>query len=153
MTTQLEFLWDKIKERAEKLISPIAYSTFISDLKPVDVVNRKLVLQADNDMAANTVSQYHMDKLREAARAADVGVTDVALVVEGSENFTLDEVPDAVEEVPVILDKRYTFDSFVVGTSNKLVFGAAKSVAEAPGENFNPLYIYGGTGLGKTHLM
>ena len=151
--SQLGLLWSKIKERAEKLITPIAYSTFIEDLKPVDVVNRKIVLQALTETAANTITGHHLEKLREAVASADVGLSDVAIVVEGSDVYTLDETPDAAEMPSVVLDKRYTFDSFVVGSSNKFVFGAAKSFAEAPGENFNPLYIYGGTGLGKTHLM
>ncbi len=151
--SQLEILWSKIKERAEKLITPIPYSTFIEDLKPVDVVNRKIVLQALTETAANAIIGHHLEKLREAVVSADIGLNDVAIVVEGSEIYTLDEAPDAVEEPSIALDKRYTFESFVVGSSNHFVFNAAKSVAEAPGENFNPLYIYGGTGLGKTHLM
>lgn len=151
--TQLEVLWTKIKERAEKLINPISYSTFVESLTPVDVVNRKIVLQAVTEQGANVVVTHHLDKLREAVASADVGLSDVAIIVEGSKTYTLNELPDAVEEQHVILDKRYTFDSFVEGTSNKFVLAAAKSVAQAPGENFNPLYIYGGSGLGKTHLL
>ena len=82
-----------------------------------------------------------------------MGLNDFVIIVEGSDVYTLEELPDAVEESSVVLDKRYTFDSFVVGSSNQFVFAAAKSVAANPGEDFNPLYIYGGTGLGKTHLM
>ena len=151
---QFEFLWDKIRDRAEQLIKPIAFETFIKSLVPVDVVNKKIVLQANTELAAKQIYKSHADKLREAIVSSEVGLNDFVIIVEGSEEYTLREESDALEEAdPVVLDKRYTFDSFVVGSSNKFVYAAAKSVAEAPGENFNPLYIYGGTGLGKTHLM
>lgn len=149
--TQFDYLWNKVRERAKQLISSISYSTFIENLVPVDVVNKKLVLQASSEFSAGTIVTRLMDKLREATTSADVGLTDVVIVVEGSETYTLDYGAEEVE--PVAIDKRFTFDSFVVGTSNKFVYAAAKSVAEAPGENFNPLYIYGGSGLGKTHLL
>ncbi len=151
--SQLEFLWSKVKQRVEKLISPLSYTAYIQELQPTDVINKKLVLKVPSDTSAKTITQHHLDKLCEAARTSDVGLKGVILVVEGSDIFTLNEQPDATEDTDVILDKRYTFDSFVVGSGNKFVYAAAKSVAEAPGENFNPLYIYGETGLGKTHLM
>lgn len=151
--TQFDFLWDKIKERVKQLVNPISYDTFIANLVPVDVVNKKIVLQADTEVSAMTVTQKHVTQLREAIVSSEVGLNDFVIIVEGSDVYTLEELPDAVEESSVVLDKRYTFDSFVVGSSNQFVFAAAKSVAANPGEDFNPLYIYGGTGLGKTHLM
>ncbi len=152
-TSQLEYLWNKISERVKQVVSGISYSTFFENLVPMDVINKKIVLQAETEITAKVIMKSHAEKLREAIVSADVGLNDFIIVVEGSSEYTLNETPDAVEESIVTLDKRFTFDSFVVGTSNKFVYAAAKSVAEAPGENFNPLYIYGGTGLGKTHLM
>ncbi len=151
--SQFEILWEKVKERARPLINPVSFDTFIEGLVPVDVVNRKLVLKALTETGAGTITKSHLPQLREAAVSADVGLSDVVIIVDGSSTYTLEEAPDALEEVSVRTDKRFTFDSFVVGESNKFVCAAAKSVASAPGENFNPLYIYGGTGLGKTHLM
>ncbi len=151
--TQFELLWNKIKERAEKLVNPVTYSAYIEGLEPVDVINKKIVLRASTEMVAGVVTK-NTEKLREAIVSAEIGLTDFALVVEGSEIYTIDDATDLTDTPDVALDKRFTFDSFVVGSSNKFVFAAAKSVAEDPGaEGFNPLYIYGGTGLGKTHLM
>lgn len=152
--TQIELLWDKIKEEAERIISPIPYSMFIEKLKPIDIIENKIVLETLTDSTAERISTTHAEQLREAIVAAKVGITDFIIVVEGSEVYTVNQAADSMEESDSIaIDKKYTFDSYVVGTSNKLVYAAAKSVAEDPAANFNPLYIYGGSGLGKTHLM
>lgn len=150
---QFGSLWNQIRETAKKIVNPISFNTFVENLTPVDVVNRKIVLKAETELTAKVITGTLADLIRKAVVSADVGLVDFIVIVDGSSTYTLDEMPDAYEETPVLLDHRYTFESFVVGTSNKFVYAAAKSVAEAPGENFNPLYIYGGTGLGKTHLM
>ncbi len=151
--TQFDYLWDKIRERAERLINPLSYERFIRGLEPVDVMGGTLVLRAEDELVAATVSRHHLTQLREAIASADVGLSDVALIVDGSEEYSIDKLPDTDAGNAVALDPRYTFDSFVVGSSNKFVYAAAKSVANNPGGEYNPLYIYGGTGLGKTHLM
>ena len=152
--TQLHYVWKQISERAENLIPPVSYDSFIKPLEPFSISGRKILLKAATDMAANVVMNKHADKLREAIVKCDLGVNDFRLYVENSDVYTQEAEEDAFESFQTSpINKNFTFDSFVVGPGTKFVYAAAKAVAENPGETFNPLFIYGESGLGKTHLM
>ena len=153
--SQLTFLWKQISERLQNSISPLSYSNFFKDMEPVDVVGRKIVLKAPTDNNAQAIMTHKFgEKLRDAIVKSDIGLSDFRLVVEGSELFPMDVEEDAGATFRISpIKKEFTFDSFVAGAGSKLVYAAAKAVAENPGETFNPLFIYGESGLGKTHLM
>ena len=153
-STQLQHLWKQILEKAEMLISSVSFNAFIKDLEPVDVIGRKIVLRTSSDLTATTIMKKHADKLREAIVRCDIGLSDFRLVVEGSDVFTVEFEEDAAESFRTSpINKAFTFESFVSGSGSKLAYAAAKAVAENPGEVFNPLFIYGESGLGKTHLL
>ena len=153
-STQLQHLWKQILEKAEKLIVSVSFNSFIKNLEPVDVIGRKIVLRASSELIATTVMKKHAEKLRDAIIRCDIGLSDFRLVVDGSDEFNVEFEEDASESFrtsPII--KGFTFDSFVASSGSKLAYAAAKAVAENPGEVFNPLFIYGESGLGKTHLL
>ena len=151
--SQLQFIWKQVSEQLQKLISPISYDAYIKTLEPIDIAGRLLVLKAETVLGANTIMKKHADKIRDAIAKCDLGIKDFRLVVDGSEEYPLEYEADedVFQESPI--NNNFTFDSFVTGSGSKLVYAAAKAVAEAPGETFNPLFIYGGSGLGKTHMM
>ena len=153
-STQLQYVWKQISERAQNMIAPISYDHLIKYLEPIDIFGRTIVLKSSSDLNAESIMTKFADKLREAIIKCDIGVKDFRLYVEGSEVFTLEPDDDSVETFQSApINKHFTFDSFVVDPGNKLVYAAAKEVAENPGMAFNPLFIYGESGLGKTHLM
>ena len=154
--SQLKILWTRISERLEKVINPVSFDAFIRDLEPLEIVNRHLILRTGTDLAANTIMGSHSQKIKEEILRCDggYGLVGFRLVVNGSSIYNLDtlqEEDDLYQSAPI--NKSFTFDSFVPGAGSKLVYEAAKTVAENPGVIFNPLFIYGESGLGKTHLM
>ncbi len=153
-STQLQYVWKQIYEKAEKVISPIAMGTFFKELEPMNIAGYKLIIKAPSDYTANAIMKNHADKLRESIMKCDIGLNDFRLVVENSDLFPEEFEEDAADifhTSPV--NKNFTFDSFVAGAGSKFAYAAAKAVAENPGETFNPLFIYGESGLGKTHLL
>ncbi len=153
--SQLKILWEKICERLEKVVTPISFETFIRDLEPVDISGRHLVLRAGTDLAAATIISKHSTQIKDAILKYEggYGLVGFRIIVNGSKVYNLDalEEDDAYHACPI--NKSFTFSSFVAGAGSKLVYEAAKTVAENPGAMFNPLFIYGESGLGKTHLM
>ena len=152
---QYSILWKQIREALQTSLSPITYNTYISKLVPVDVEDTKIVLRTDTEFFANFIGKNLTEKMKEAFKKADTGITDFELVVDGSDDVFFSSIDDEADEdfAAASVDPRFTFGSFVAGKSNEFVFAAAKAVAKAPGSSFNPLYIYGASGLGKTHLL
>lgn len=154
----------------EPSINAVAYSIWIEKLSPVCLKNNVLVLLAPSLNASDTVRKSFSSVIRKALKKCKPSLSDIEIITEVELPLFI-ETGDIVhgEELVVSSSKtkqktpspfisRYTFDNFVVGESNKLAFYAAKSVAEKPGSsdgylNLNPLFIYGGVGLGKTHLL
>lgn len=147
-----DFLYNPIKQKMQELVSHINYTTYIEKLVPVDIDGRFIVLETPTESFAKYITGTLAEKMREAIIKADVGLTDFRLRVEGSAGFAYNAPEEESYSPPANLDPKFTFDSFVVG-NNTFVHAAALSVANDPAGTYNPLFIYGGTGLGKTHLI
>lgn len=152
-TSNLDFIYQPIKEKMREAISYITFITYIDKLVPVEVDGRYIVLETLTENFAQYITGNLAEKMRDAIIKANVGVTDFRLVVKGSRNYEYETANEqSAYTPPTNLNKRFTFDSFVAG-NNLIAFEAAKNVAEDPAGVYNPLFIYGGTGLGKTHLI
>lgn len=125
----------------------------------MDVKGSAIVLCNESRLIVDTVSVKLGDKIRDALKKCNSEVSDVEIVVAKNRDDYIarysadDEAVIVPENQGAPVNPKFTFDSFVVGSSNELIYAAAKAVAENPGEAYNPLFIYGGTGLGKTHIL
>jgi len=147
-------LFDKIKDslKSENLVN---YNKFIKNLE-LDEENSdsaKLVIKAPNVFIRNYVKRKYTKKIAELYKQ-ETGIEPVIEIVTKDikpKVYTTEEI--LINSAPSIMIPDYTFESYIVGPSNQFAYTAAKSVAENPGKNYNPLFIYGGVGLGKTHLL
>lgn len=152
-TSNLDFIYQPIKEKMREAITHITFVTYIDKLVPVEIDGRCIVLETLTENFAQYITNNLAEKMRDAIIRANVGVTDFRLIVKGSRSYSFEPVrEEPAYNPPNNLNKRFTFDSFVAG-NNLIAYEAAKNVAEDPAGVYNPLFIYGGTGLGKTHLI
>ena len=154
-----EILWKTTLSELDKTVSSISYSTFIAPLVPVDILGGKLVLCPQGKILRDAVLRDKLaEKIRDALKKSNSEVTDF-LVYDAKDReeylkIVGEEVRDEIENQGAPVNPKFTFESFVVGPSNEFIY-AAKAVAEHPGktDEYNPLFIYGGSGLGKTHIL
>ncbi len=148
-------IWTQVLTRIEQVVDRAEYETWLA--------RTRFLGQKGDSLAVGVPSQRFVDEIRER-----FGVQIRSLLNEVSPerlqvHFVIDEAidddltpvaPPARDELPgAIFNPRYRFGTFVVGNSNQLAYAASKSIAENPSGSFNPLFIYGGAGLGKTHLI
>ncbi|MDT8437849.1 MAG: chromosomal replication initiator protein DnaA [Wenzhouxiangellaceae bacterium] len=146
--------WTRCLERLEREISLEEVNTWLRPLKAEPNGNGGLCLLAPNDFVAEQVRQDYLGLIRDFFRAAGCDPAAVSVSVSGSEPAARSERNrSTVRGESIGLDERYQFANFVLGKSNELGYAAAQQVTREPGKAYNPLLLYGGTGLGKTHLL
>ena len=157
MQNELNNLLTKAKELLKDETTKISYETWIKNLEIQSADNNNIVLLATSTFQKDAIEARYHDLLTNTFNFITNKDCNISII-------SKEEVPAVSESIPVPIDAnygysnstlnpKYTFDSFVVGNNNRFAHAAALAVAEAPATSYNPLFIYGGVGLGKTHLM
>ncbi len=146
----LNDIWDKVIEILSNQLTPTAINTWFSDCTPVDIEDCRLVLHTTTEFKRNIINSRVSESIK--AVLSDIFACDFDLLVLAGDEVNDFELKKKSENSLPEMDG-YTFDNFIVGSSNKFAHAAAIAVAENPGKAYNPLFIYGNSGLGKTHLL
>jgi chromosomal replication initiator protein len=166
-------VWDDILARIETKISRHGFYTWFKPTSFLSKVGDAVTIRVPNQLFCDWLTRHYSGLINEAlgeidqpmlaiSYSTDPRSADAPLIAEAAPPIAADEEAEALasysanadEGAPSIgLNPRYLFDTFVVGPSNQFAEAACRAVSEAPGRSYNPLFIYGGVGLGKTHLM
>lgn len=139
-------LWEMVKEECKNQVSESIYNVWFKDMELVSFDDNRVVI-ALSDFKRKIVESRFMDKLESSFKNV-IGFDIQIFLVDVDKS-----APVKVEETEDTLTDEDTFDSFIVGASNKFAYAAANAVANDPGGKYNPLFIHGNSGLGKTHLL
>ena len=147
----LSDLWDSILSRLSGELSDTTIKTWFDEISVVTMEDSALVLHCSNAFKKNTVEARFLPQIKAALK--DIFSTDMEVKILSDEQLAAYHgvAPDRPGDL--FDSDAFTFETYVVGPQNKLAYAAAKSVAEKPAESYNPLFIYGDSGLGKTHLL
>ena len=156
---ELNDLWNAVLEKLQFSLSNVSFVMWFKPLKIIDYTDdKKLILGTKSAFAKNQILKTYYDKLKEATK--EVFQEDVDIDIfdpQEEETYLKKNSPETkisrTNDQKNPFDPEFTFDNFVIGKCNQYVYAASRAVAENPGKKFNPLFIYGGVGLGKTHLL
>ncbi|GFN23109.1 MAG: chromosomal replication initiator protein DnaA [Thermoanaerobacteraceae bacterium] len=152
----LEVAWQQALQLLEHQLPPTAIDTWFREARPLTLKHHTLILAVPNEFARDYIQSRFASLLQTTLQKVFHQYISVQLIAlppgEEDLSFLQSSQPPSNEEL-CHLNPKYTFDTFVVGNSNRFAHAASLAVAEAPAKAYNPLFIYGGVGLGKTHLM
>ena len=158
-------LWDKILQAAKDKLPPQAYNSWFSQTKIVKFKDNKLIIAVPNDFCKEWLEKHYIEFIKNLLTSLlnlkeDINIKFKTSTLRSSkviQNNKIKKIESKINNVDnnieFFLQPKYTFDTFVVGNGNRFAHAACLAVAQSPAKTYNPLFVYGGVGLGKTHLM
>jgi len=145
--------WDEVLARVESKVNRHSFATWFRPTQFLRQDGTSLLVRVPNLQFKEWLAKNYHGVIVEALSEVGRGDLHVAFDCEPEAVAASESAPERESVVPTSLNPKYTFESFVVGSSNQFAHAAARAVAEIPSKSYNPLFLYGGVGLGKTHLM
>ena len=154
-------IWTELLERIETKVNRHSFNTWFSPTVFVEDTGDRVTVRVPSELCRNWLTKHYTTVITEATAEVQRSGVKIAFVIDVDAGNVEPRSPSASRAAAAAapgaaargLNPRYTFDSFVVGSSNQFAHAASLAVGEAPSRSYNPLYLYGGVGLGKTHLM
>ena len=169
MQASAERIWTTAQDHLRSMLSPDIYSLWFAPVRAVSQENNVLVLEVANDFCEVWLKDNYMSLLQDVAAVASGRQLEIKFKVAPNSTTPSPGAPSSVPPVEKakpaetaervaapsepLFNPKNTFETFVVGNNNNFAYAAALAVAQAPGKSYNPLFLYGGVGLGKTHLL
>lgn len=163
MDTYLKDLWKKTLDIIKDELSTVSYNTWIKSCEPISISEDTIKISVPNDFTQNILKQRYTSLLVNSVQTVCSKVYKFEFIIvsdlqkeetkTNNKVITNETLSNNTPQNTMSLNPKYTFDTFVIGNSNRFAHAASLAVAEAPAKAYNPLFIYGGVGLGKTHLM
>lgn len=164
MNNDLKSLWEKTLIIIKSEMSEVSFNTWIKSCQPISISSNTIKISVPNSFTQDILEKRYKDLVINSIEAACSKVYSIEFIMASDIQETEEKEEKIIkasekssivvnDEMSSTLNPKYTFDSFVIGNSNRFAHAASLAVAEAPAKAYNPLFIYGGVGLGKTHLM
>lgn len=154
MSCDISDLWQKALSEMEKQVSEPSFETWIKTAKPINFDNLTMVIEVPNAFAKDWLENRYYDLFKDSVEEVTNKEVSIAFVLPDSGKQSSKPGMSGAEDIfSTSLNPRYSFDKFIVGNSNRFAHSAALEVAQSPAKSYNPLFLYGGVGLGKTHLI
>ena len=150
-------IWILIQEKIQEKVTPQQFTTWFSGLNLIKLTTKEIHLRAPNSFCSEWIENNYMDAIMLSLKEASISNRKVKFVIDNSssesELSAQNNYPFLNTNSPAYINKNYNYNNFLVGPCNRLAHAAALAISESPGTTYNPLFIHGSVGLGKTHLL
>lgn len=156
MNFNIHEIWDQTLSLIKTELTEVSFNTWLKTIKPLSIDNNKIILSVPNDFNKEILENRYMSLIANALHQVTSIKLEPSFIIEGEKVISSEtnEKQNGLQPLDAPqLNQKYVFDEFVIGNSNRFAHAASLAVAESPAKAYNPLFIYGGVGLGKTHLM